>query len=754
MGIVRNVAAFAATILLLVVFPAGAQSGASMGAQGSEGPQRPRTCLVLGGGGARGAAHIGLLRVLERERVPVDCIVGTSMGAIVGGMYAAGYRADDIEAILEGVDWGDVLHDRTPREQRTVRRKDEDLRRLGGIELGLRNGRIALPQGVIQGQRLELLLRRLMLPTWKVEHFDDLPIPFRAVAADIVAGEKVVFDRGELAMAIRASMSVPGAFAPIRIDDHLLVDGGVLDNVPIDEARKLGAQRLIVSRVGSPLADEQHLDSPLAISQQTARMLMKRIVEAQVATLGPDDLLITPQLGLLGAQEFDRAAEASAIGQAAAEASVADIRRFSVDEMAYAGFRERHRLPAYDAPLIAFIEVLNPRTRTGDYVEGRLEDIRGVPLDPATLERGLAEVYGEGRYQQLQWRLTERDGSTGLRIEPEDKRWGPDFLHGSLRLSSDLDGSSDYQLALDLLKTGLNPSGGEARLHLGLGRIDTVAGEFHQPFGSGGGHALRAWAGYRAFDLPLLARDGVDVAGFRYHDWGLRLGWRYYPDHRWLVSADVGRHRERTRLLVGDPAQWLGSRADLGELSLGLRYDTLDSSAFPTRGQRLDAGYRRYLRGLGSDVDADVARVSWDGVVSRGPHSLLAGVDLSSASDEGQQVLAAHEFLGGLGRLSGYGDNAIFAPQTALMRAIYYHRLGHADGIMKMPVYLGGSLELGGHWNTRDDIDRDGWIGAGSVFLGLGTGLGPIMVGYGRAERGIDSFYLMFGSLLHDRMER
>lgn len=742
------VAAFATTVLF--AFPAVASTAVPAAVDGTNG-SRPRTCLVLGGGGARGAAHIGLLRVLERERVPIDCIVGTSMGAIVGGMYAAGYDADEIETILEGIDWDDVLHDRTPREQRSVRRKDEDLRRLGGIELGLKNGKIALPQGVIQGQRLELLLRRLMLPTWQVERFDDLPIPFRAVAADIVAGEKVVFDRGELAMAIRASMSVPGAFAPIRIDDRLLVDGGVLDNVPIDEARKLGAQRMIVSRVGSPLADEEHLDSPLAISQQTARMLMKRIVEAQIATLGADDLLITPQLGLLGAQEFNRASEASAIGLAAAEAVVADIRRYAVDEATYAGFRERHQLPRYDAPLVAFIDVLRNRTRTAEYVESRLESLRGMPLDPESLERWLAEAYGEGRYQQMQWRLVDRGGSTGLQVEPEDKRWGPDFLHGSLRLSSDLDGTSDYQLALELTKTGLNSHGGEARLRLGLGRVDGLSGEFHQPFGIRGDHALNAWAGYRAFDLPLLAHAGNDVARFRYHDWGGGIGWRWSPNHRWELSAGINRHRERTRLLVGDPGQWSGSRADLGEVSLGLRYDTLDSSAFPTRGQRLDASYRRYLRGLGSDVDAGVARMSWDGVISRGPHSLLAGVSVSSASDEGRQILSAHDFLGGLGRLSGYQEGAIFAPQTALMRTIYYRRLGHADGMMKMPVYLGGSLELGGHWRTRDDIDRDGWIGAGSAFLGLGTGMGPVLVGYGRAEGGVDSFYLLFGSLLHDR---
>jgi len=244
-------------------------------------PDRPHTCLVLGGGGARGAAHIGVLKVLERERVPIDCIVGTSMGAVVGGLYASGYTADEIEAVLDRIDWAEVLRDKPPRDERSMRRKEDDLRLLGGVEVGLSNGKIAFPQGLIQGQKLEMLLRRLLLPTWQVRDFDHLPIPFRAIATDIVSGEKVVFAQGDLALAIRASMSVPGVFAPVRYEDHLLVDGGVVDNVPIDEARRLGAQRLIVSRVGSPLMTEAQLDSPLAISHQMASVLMQREVLAQ-----------------------------------------------------------------------------------------------------------------------------------------------------------------------------------------------------------------------------------------------------------------------------------------------------------------------------------------------------------------------------------------------------------------------------------------------------------------------------------------
>lgn len=711
---------------------------------------RPRTCLVLGGGGARGAAHVGLLKILERERVPVDCIVGTSMGAIVGGLYAAGYKAGEIESIIVNMDWNDVLHDRTPRHERSMRRKQDDLRRLGGIELGLKRGRIAMPRGIIQGQRLELLLRRLLLPTWKVQRFDDLPIPFRAIAADIVTGDKVVFDHGELAMAIRASMSVPGAFAPIRVDGRLLVDGGIVDNVPIDEARKLGAERLIVSRVGSPLFDEEHLDSPLAISEQTSRVLMKRIVEAQVASLGDDDLLISPALGSLGSQEFNRAMEASAIGLAAAEAHVVGIRRFSASNDDYRRFQARHVPPIQDPPLIAFIEVLGQGTQTGEFVKRHLDDVSGRVLDVAALEQDLAQIYGENRYEQLQWRLRNEDGVTSLQIEPLDKRWGPGLLHTSLRLSSNFDGISEYQLGSELALGGLTPTGGELRLQLGLGRKDRLRGEWYQPWGRGMEHALIAYADYEAFDLPLTLTSGQEQAQFRHHQWTAGAGWSHAPSTHWELRAGASWAREGTRLLVGDEAAWRSSSANTASVSADMTYDTLDSSSFPLHGARLNVGHQRYLRGLGSDVSASVTHAAWDGVISKGDHHLLAGISLSSASDGGATVLSTHRFLGGLGNLSGYQDDALFASQTGLARAIYYQRLGHADSLMSMPLYVGGSLEAGGAWRRRQDVGKAGVIGAGSLFLGVETGLGPLLIGYGRAERGVDSLYLMVGSLLRE----
>ncbi len=737
-------------LCLLVMLPAlaHAQAPAAMDAPStSTAAERPRTCLVLGGGGARGAAHIGVLKVLERERVPIDCIVGTSMGAVVGGLYASGYTADEIEAVLDRIDWAEVLHDKPPRNERSMRRKEDDLRLLGGVEVGLSDGKIAFPQGLIQGQKLEMLLRRLLLPTWQVHDFDQLPIPFRAIATDIVSGEKVVFAQGDLALAIRASMSVPGVFAPVRYQGRLLVDGGVVDNVPIDEARRLGAQRLIVSRVGTPLMTEAQLDSPLAISHQMASVLMQREVLAQLATLGPQDLLVTPPLGDMGSQEFNRSPQAVGIGEQAAQASAAEVRRFQVDAGQYAAFQRQHRPPDYQAPLVSFVEVQRDGTRTARYLEQRLQPQVGQPLAPEKVEQQVATAYGEGRYEQVQWRLDERDGRQGVVLAPQDKRWGPDFLHFALRLSDDFDGSSNYQLISELTRTGLSDQGAELKLRIGLGEVEEAFAEYYRPFGRSGRHALSTYAKYRATDLDLALMGGGALAEFRYSQWLGGLRWAYSPHPDWEVAAFLERGQERLRLDVGNPSELGNYRADMGSIGWQLRHDSIDSSAFPSRGQRLSLTRQHYLDSLGTDDSAAVTRLQWDGAWSLGSNRWLGGVRASSAHG-GDDVLATYGFLGGLGNLSGYPEEAIFAPQTALARVVYYRRVAHADSLLTIPLYVGGSLEWGGFWRSRNQVDINGMQSAGSLFVGADTFLGPVFLGYGRAQGGHDSFYLTFGSLL------
>ncbi|HEX6834678.1 MAG TPA: patatin-like phospholipase family protein, partial [Rudaea sp.] len=516
---------------------------------------RPKTCLVLGGGGARGAAHIGVLKVLEREHVPIDCITGTSMGAIVGGLYAAGYKADEIETVLKGIDWKEMFQDDPPREELPMRRKEDELRFLGGVELGLRDGKVAFPRGVIQGQKLQLLLKRLLLSTVKTQDFDDLPIPFRSVATDIGSGERVVFARGDLATAIRASMSVPAAFAPIRYQGHLLVDGGITDNVPIDVARELGARRLIVVSVGMPLTSEDQLNSPFAIADQMLNAMMKRQADEQLRSLGPDDLLLTPDLGDVTSADFNRSPDAVRSGLATAEAKLQDVRRFGADAAEYTDFVAHHRQRAFDAPLIAFLDVQRGRSRTAGYVEQHLSSLVGKPFVPETVEKEIGVAYGEGSYERITYEIVDRDGQTGLSVLPVDKGWGPTFVRIGLRLSDNFAGRNSYQLLSELNFTGLNDYGGESRNRIELGQVTELYSEFLQPFGTQGQFYVAPYLDYSAYNFPISTGGDIDIAEYRRNRIAGALEFGWTPNASWQFSGALEYGRDRLNLRVGAPDQ-------------------------------------------------------------------------------------------------------------------------------------------------------------------------------------------------------
>ncbi|MEG3049415.1 MAG: patatin-like phospholipase family protein, partial [Thermomonas sp.] len=371
--------------------------------------------VVLGGGGARGIAHIGVLKVLERERIPVCAVSGTSMGAIVGGLYATGYDAAELEKIVGSIDWADMFVDDPSRPDLPMERKEEDFRHLLDLEIGYRDGRLGFPVGLVRGQKLMLLLRRLTLSTWRDKDFDALPIPFRAVAADIVTGNKVVFDDGDLAVAIRASMSVPGAFAPLKIDGRLLVDGGMAENVPIDEMRAMGLRRMVVVDVGSKLLGEKDLTNPAVILDQMITALMTEKTERSLASLGADDVLIRPDLGDITSGQFNRTAEAVAVGERAAEAMLPQLRRYAVSPERYAALRARQHRRDFDPGLVAFLDVEAGQTASATrHVGWAAESLVGQPFDVDKAEHAIGRAYGDGRFEQIGYRVVERDGQSGL----------------------------------------------------------------------------------------------------------------------------------------------------------------------------------------------------------------------------------------------------------------------------------------------------------------------------------------------------
>lgn len=730
-------------------------------APGGAAPPAPRKdCigLVLGGGGARGAAHIGVLEVLEREHIPICVIAGTSMGAIVGSLYAVGYSPEEMRKIIGGLDWKNLFDDNPPRVDLPMRRKNDDFRYLLNFEIGFHDGRVVMPTGLIQGQKLQLLLRRLLLPAWNVDDFDRLQIPFHAVAANLGNGRPMVLDHGNLALAVRASMSVPGAFAPVRYDGQLLVDGGILDNVPVDVARRMGATRLIVVNVGTPLAPEDAMTNPLAVMNQMLGVATLESTERQLRSLGPNDLLITPRLGDLSAASFGQATRAMSIGEAAAEAALPELKRFSEAPAQWTAWREAHRRQTFDPGLVRFVDVVNASPRDAELVSRHLAADVGKPLDVPKVEKQIADLYGSGDYATIGWQPVERDGAFGLQITPDDKAWGPLFGKFGFQLSDDFAGRARYTLSAETTATHVNQSGARWTNGVWLGQVNGLYSRFFQPIGDFDHGYVMPDLSVRSDTVPLFDAN-KQIADYRFHyaHVGVEAGWT--PTPSWNFAARIARGHDHANVLVGSREVFPNVSTDWSSLRFGATWDTLDNADFPTHGGRAHLEYELYGRALGGAVSGHVTRLTGDWAITFGSglfkrYTVLLGARASTSSggDRFMQSLEPLDFLGGFLNLSGTAERSVIGDQIALGRAVMYRRMGGSlSDIFGVPLYLGASAEAGNVWNTRSDIDFGNLIYSGSVFGGIDTALGPLFLGFGHASNGANSWYLTFGSLLRPR---
>src|SRR5277367_2885198 len=530
---------------------------------------RPRTCLVLSGGGARGMAHIGVLKVLEELKVPIDCIAGTSMGAVVGGLYASGMTAQQIEATIRSVNWQDAFRDSPPRRELAFRRKQDDENFLVRLPLGLKHGKLLLPKGFIQGQKLEETLRQLTLPFSNTVQFDALPTPFRAVATDLVTGNAVLLDQGDLAIAMRASMSAPGVFAPVELNGRLLVDGGLAENLPINVARAMHPDILIVSDVSFPLQSRNELDSALSISNQMLAILVRKDTDRQRASLGAKDILIEPVLGASTATNFSTPGEFIARGETAARQALAKLSVYGVGDAAYRDYLARRAAREPGLPPINFVRVDEKSKRYEKTIMAEMAPLVGKPLDLDDVGKRITELYGLGNFETLAYTLvdkkasaspavgatgtaagattstapgttsgtapgtaagattgtatgttagpgtdTDRGDESGLEVRARRKSWGPNYLRFGLNLQDDFQGNSHYNAAARFVLTEIDELGAELLTDVQFGSDPKVVSEFYQPL-----DASRTWfvapsARVESRDLGIY-ENNVEVANFR-----------------------------------------------------------------------------------------------------------------------------------------------------------------------------------------------------------------------------------------------
>jgi len=711
------------------------------GAAGST--SRPRICLVLSGGGARGAAHVGVIKVLEELRVPIHCIAGTSMGAIVGGAYATGMSVPDMEQLVAGMTVERLFKENPPRQEMAMRRKVDDYKNYIGPEVGTSSSSATVGKGVITGVQLETVLRELARVPGYFK-FDELPIPYRAVATDLVTGKAVVFSEGDLPNVMRASMSVPGAVAPAEYNGMILVDGMLTSNLPVAAARAMGGDILIAVNVGTPLLKRAELNSVLGVAGQMLSILTEQNVQASLAELKPADILISPELGDFSTGDFDNLSSITPLGEAAARRVAERLASLSLPAAEYAALRRKQQVavPPDTRPVdeIRFDKMANVNPQAAAAV---METRPGAPLDRAVLDADMRRLYGTGDFEHVNYRILDEPGKRVLAVEAVEKAWGPNYLRLGMGLSSDFSGETHLALLATHRMTWLNRLGAELRTDAQLGFDNSLTLEFYQPFEAAGAYFIAPRIGI-ANDKrnAYLGSDRVAVYQIKSRVAGIDIGRNFdrYGELRLGFEGGQIKPRLDTGPSILDPGD-VSYR--VGALRGRLLLDRMDNASFPRDGWRASAEMIDSRQGLGADRVYTKGSFTLEFARSFGENTLRLTAG-GGGSLGGSDLPGWDQFQwGGFLRQSGYATGQLSGSSLAYGQLIAYRRVlrgGVFDG-----AYAGLSFELGRVGSPLLPGSPEGALKSMALFVAYDTFAGPVYLGLGRAADHSTGVYFYLG---------
>ena len=699
---------------------------------------RPRIGLVLGGGGARGAAHIGVLEVLEKLRIPVDCVAGTSMGALIAGAYAAGLSPAVMRRELAQADWKDMFIDNPDYSEMSYRNKATLTRFLPGSETGVSAEGVRYQSGVVAGQKIKLFFNQLVRSNHGERNIEDLPLPLSIIATDIGNGERVVFRDGSLTKAMRASMSVPGLLAPVDYRGRKLVDGGLVDNVPIAEVReRCKADVVIAVNVGSPLMKAEDVGSLLTVSGQMVNILTEQNVTRSLALLTPNDLYIKPNLDGITAGDFPRHAETADRGRAAAEAMIPDLQRLSQSEAGYLAWWKGIEVTSRVSPRIDVVEVVAPKLVNPAAIERHLHVSEGATIRPAEINRDLLRMYGDGYYESVDYTvLTQRERNI-LRVMPVEKSWGPDYLRFALSLDADSTKGATFGLRAAYHKTLINDLGGELIASVDVGSANGVALDYYQPLDAAQRYFVEASAAYGQTSFNVFQNDHR-IAIYQMRESALRVS----------AGINVGllgqirlgwleRHR-RAELDTGDPSLPNGN-ATFGGVRVTLDFDQMNRMYFATDGWAAKASYFDSPQAEYSRLDVDL----------RGTFSMRNTVIASrvaySGSPRGTLPVYDSASLGGFLNMTAYAKGQIIGDNMGYAGVRAEQIIGHLPLGLRGDMRLGVALEVANAGSRYTETQSRGLLNSMAVYLGGETPFGPVYVGAGYSTSGVSNIFLSVG---------
>jgi NTE family protein len=717
--------------------PAMAQPAASEPAAVAE---RPRIGLALGGGGARGGAHVGVLSVLEELRIPIDCIAGTSMGALVGATYATGVPMADIERQILEVDWSATIGSAGRRSMVPMQRKVAGITYSNNIELGISGGSLHGVGGLVSTQNVEGFFRLLVGNARDIDDFDQLAIPFRAVATDLAASEMVVIGSGDLTRAMRASMAVPGVFAPVVVDDMVLADGGMMRNLPVDVVRALCADVVIAVSLQAPPSSPEQLQGVFALAGRSIDAMIIANERQQLATLTDRDVAVIVPTGDLGSSQFGRVTEAVPLGASTARRLAASLSRYSVSEEEYRAWRAGLQPPPGRAVKVEEIRFQPLRHASADFLATRLRTQPGDVVPLSVLEADMNRVFTSGDFLRVDYHL--RPGTGGgkiLEVEVIERPGGTDFIRFDIGLAGSSGGDTQFVVRADHRREWLNPLGGQWRNTLQLGAFSLLESALYQPFDVQQRYFLEPGI-VLSRSLENFYDDGDRVARYDLLEAELRLD----------VGVNIGNH---ARIKSG--LRWGGTEfdEDIGRIDIldterkrdanlhfSALYDTRDAASLPRSGMFAQLDYTSSGSWLGGEQSYDMI----EAVASRA--TPWGGGTLLLAAGGGRTIsgeLPRHRDF----KVGGIRSFPAFAPGElrgdGYWSASANWGLGLVDllPIFRQSLFFSLGLKAVGMSDRLDGVDEGTILGA-SIALGARTPIGPLLLSLGVADN--DSVQLHF----------
>ncbi len=706
---------------------------------GQERPKgRARIGVALEGGGALGLAHIGVLEWFEEHHIPVDYVAGTSMGGLVGGFYATGMSPADLKKLIEGVDWNAVLSDSTPFEDLSYRRKEDQRAYPNAFILGLKNG-LSLPAGLNAGHQIGLLIDRITLPYYKSESFATLPTPFRCVATDLVSGKQVVFEEGSLAEALRSTMSIPGAFAPVHDNERVLVDGGLVNNLPTDVVKDMGADIVIAVHLDTQPMAAEDIKSLLTVLDQSMRVV---IAESELRGIARADAVVSVPMGAFTSTDYKKHDPIMQKGYEAAEEKSQLLEKFALSDAEWQEYvQDRDARKKTLAPVPQFITVEGADTaQQKENIERYLAPLAGKPLDADKLDRALTRLTGVGRYDTVGYRFAEREGQQGLLIQVSEKNYAPPTIQPGF----EVDGSASEEVGFTAASrlTFLDVAGfrSEWRTDILFGNTYGLGSELYRPF-----TPVSKWFiaphGLATTRVFKVYEKGDPLADYKLGQatFGVDVGYGFNRFSELRFGYEVG--YLETKLRLGTPV-FNSVDGRVGDAKLHYLFDHTDDPVIPRSGVRSETTFRWFdtSPGTASAFPSLQTKIEYFQPVSELGSVFVNGEGGSTFGFKSTGI--PQFFLGGPLTLSAYGLNELQGNQYYLFRVGYLHDLWRLPPLAGKRVFVIGSYEFAKMYGATDESKFPNDFAPGVL---AETVIGPLFVGGSVGDTGHHKWFFQLG---------